>query len=127
MVSSQLLENISHWITSLDWSYILTFILIAYAFNQAKFTNAIVNKTGITFPARYRTLLVGVVYAILVYFFRGYDLHQAECLFQSLVFAFTFHKLIVDRLVQLMGKAFKGNSGNPPASAPSTNRNFGHA
>ncbi|TPN85788.1 hypothetical protein [Aquimarina algicola] len=91
-------QNIVGYINSLDWAYILTFILISYALNHYK---EIISKgLGINIRTRYLVLLVGVTYGIAMFFIRDYHLSQIEILLQSFVFAIVFHKLIIETLVE---------------------------
>ncbi len=94
------LEHISNYLNSLDWAYILTFILIAYAINHQKVKAFITRKFGITIRTRYRVLIVGIIYAILLFFIRGYELSQVETLLQSFIFAVVFHKLLIETIIE---------------------------
>ena len=99
-IITEIATQIMGYVKSLDWAYILTFIIIGYGINSEKFTNQIKQKTNISSKRRYRTALVGLVYAVILYFIRGYEVKHIEVLFQSFVFAFVFHKLILDGLVR---------------------------
>lgn len=99
-IITEIATQIMGYVKSLDWAYILTFIIIGYGINSQKFTNQIKQKTNISSKRRYRTALVGLVYAVILYFIRGYEVKHIEVLFQSFVFAFVFHKLILDGLVR---------------------------
>ncbi len=93
-------QNIAGYINSLDWGYILTFILISYGINHSTFRAFITNGLGITLKTRYRVLIVGVVYGVFIFFIRGYALYSVEILFQSFVFALVFHKLIIELVIE---------------------------
>ena len=96
-------NQIAHYVASLDWAYILTFIVIAYGINNYWVKDKIQKATKVKAKTRYRTAIVGVLYGIGIYFIRGYELAKVECLFQSFVFAFVFHKLIIDGVMQYIG------------------------
>jgi len=97
---TQIINQIIHYLNSLDWSYIFTFILLAYAINKTKILNWGFKLTRIKIPTRYRVLLVGVLYAIVLFYIRDYPLNKVECLLQSFVFAMVFHKLIIDKIIK---------------------------
>ena len=103
-------NQISHYVTSLDWAYILTFIVIAYGINNYWVKDKIHKATKVKSKTRYRTAIVGVLYGIGIYFIRGYELAKVECLFQSFVFAFVFHKLIIDEVMKYVGKKVFGST-----------------
>ncbi|WP_062062681.1 hypothetical protein [Aquimarina longa] len=95
-----LYQNIIKYINTLDWAYVITFILLSYAINHYKVTEWIANGIGITIRTRYRVLIVGVIYGIIVFFARDYTLQRVEHLLQSFVFAIVFHKFIIEILVE---------------------------
>ena len=96
------LGQISNYINRLDWAYILTFILIAYAMNHEKVKTFIVEQLGIKIKmkTRYRVLITGSIYGVILFFLRGYKLSQIETLIQSFIFAMVFHKLLIDIIVK---------------------------
>lgn len=96
----QIINQIAKYSNSLDWAYIITFILLAYAINQIKVLCWIAQITKIKIATRYRILITGLLYGILVYFIRGYTLQKIECLLQSFVFAMVFHKLLIEKIIQ---------------------------
>lgn len=99
-----IIANIQNYMTSLDWSYIITFIIICYGLNHYKVKEGLQKATGSQVRTRYRVILVGVLYAVALYFLRGYNLPQAENLFQSFIFALVFHKFIVEALLYWLAK-----------------------
>lgn len=96
--------QISGYVTGLDWSYILTFIIIAYGFNHGRVRNKIKGYTRLTTKRRYRITIVGALYAIIIYFIRDYQLFQVEVLFRSFIFSIVFHKLIIDGVITYFSK-----------------------
>ncbi len=98
-IIEQIYHQITHYITQLDWMYILTFILIAYGINNRWMTSTLKKTTNLRIKTRYRITFVGIAYATALYFIRGYTLLAVENLFQSFVFALVFHKLIIDTLL----------------------------
>lgn len=102
-------NQISGYVSSLDWAYILTFIVIAYGINHYWVKDKIHKATKVKARTRYRTAIVGVLYGAGLYFIRGYELAKVECLFQSFVFAFVFHKLIIDQVMKYAGRKLLGS------------------
>ncbi|TGV03642.1 hypothetical protein [Flavivirga rizhaonensis] len=94
-ISQQILDYLS----SLDWAYILTFILIAYSINQYKITDWLSKVLKIKIQTRYRVLLIGLIYGIFLFFIRGYTIEKVERLLQSFVFSMVFHKLILETIL----------------------------
>lgn len=101
---SIILNSIQNYILQLDWPYIFTFIILCYGINHYKAKDGIQKATGMLTRTRYRVILVGLIYGIVIYFLRGYTLGHVENLFQSLVFALVFHKLIVEALIYWLAK-----------------------
>lgn len=93
---TEIFEQMANYISSLDWAYILTFILIAYGLNHYKVTDWFYKLTNLKIRTRYRVLIIGVLYGILLYFIRGYSIKKVECLLRSFVFAMVFHKLLLE-------------------------------
>lgn len=94
-----LFMNITNYLNTLDWMYILTFILIGYIINYCKLTDLFTKWIKIRIRTRYRVALIGGVYGVIIYFIRGYQLTEIEILFASFVFAVVFHKLLIEILV----------------------------
>ncbi len=92
-----IIEQITEYLMSLDWSYILTLILIIYGISNLKFVKKI--RENLSFPQRYQVLIIGILYAVIIFLVRGYSIEKVENIFQSFVFTLVFHKLIVDKLI----------------------------
>ncbi len=101
---TEIIAHIQSYMTSLDWQYIITFIIICYGINHYKVKEGLQKATGTQTRTRYRVIIIGVVYAIGLYFLRGYKLKQIENLFQSFIFALVFHKFIVEALLYWLAK-----------------------
>lgn len=101
---TEIIAHIQSYMTSLDWQYIITFIIICYGINHYKVKEGLQKATGTHTRTRYRVIIIGVVYAIGLYFLRGYKLQQIENLFQSFIFALVFHKFIVEALMYWLAK-----------------------
>ena len=109
-VVGSVLTALAHYIENLDWSFIITFILIAYMINHQKVTTLLFRWFKIKCNKRYRVALVGIVYGTLLYYLRASSFEEAELLFQSFVFAMVFHKLIIDVLVRSVLSIQSNNS-----------------
>lgn len=103
-IFTQVWNQITKYVISLDWQFIFTFIIIAYGVNNYKVREKLLKATRVRSRTRYRTALIGLVYAIVLYFIRGYDVSRIESLFESLVFAIVFHKLIIETIMNYMVK-----------------------
>ncbi|MCH3884526.1 hypothetical protein [Tenacibaculum aquimarinum] len=95
----EILQHISNYLNSLDWSYILTFIVIAYGLNHYRATDFFYEVFKLKIATRYRVFIIGLVYGIALYFIRGYQLKMIEYLLQSFAFALVFHKLLLEKFL----------------------------
>jgi hypothetical protein len=103
-ITQEIWNQISNYVSNLDWAYIITFIIISYGINHYWIKDKIKKTTKVKSKTRYRTVIVGVLYAVALYFIRGYELEKIESLFQSLVFALVFHQLIIDGIMGFIAK-----------------------
>jgi hypothetical protein len=101
---TEIISHIQNYMTSLDWSYIITFIIICYGINHYKVKEGLQKATGTETRTRYRVIIIGVLYAVGLYFLRGYNREHIENLFQSFIFALVFHKFIVEALLYWLAK-----------------------
>lgn len=99
-VLGSIIRQLTNYIESLDWGFIITFILIAYIINHSKVTATIFGWLQIKCTTRYRVALIGVLYGAVLHYLRASSFEEADVLFQSFVFAMVFHKLIIDLLVK---------------------------
>lgn len=104
------------YMSNLDWSYILTFIIIAYAINTL-WKKQKKNDSKKKSHKRYRTALIGIVYAVVLFFIRGYELFKIETLFQSFVFALAFHKMIIEGIMHYITRTFFPPNINSPSGS----------
>lgn len=101
-ILTTLLNQLLLYIAGLDWTYILTFILIAHIVNTDKSRRFIKRLTGSEIRTRYRVVILGLGYGILLYFLRGFDISAVEVLLRSFIFTLVFHKLIIDTLLSYL-------------------------
>lgn len=101
---TEIIKHIQNYMTALDWQYIITFIIICYGINHYKIKEGLQKATGTQTRTRYRVIIIGVVYAVALYFLRGYTLQHIENLFQSFIFALVFHKFIIEALFYWLAK-----------------------
>ena len=91
-------DEILGYLLKLDWSYILTLMLLIHLVNQKWITTRIVNTVKISWASKYRNALLGAVYAVVVYILRDYSPPMAESLFASFLFTLVFHKLVSEAI-----------------------------
>jgi hypothetical protein len=96
---TEIIAQIRTYMAALDWQYIITFIVISYGINHYKVKEGLQKVTGICTRTRYRIIILGVVYGVIIFFVRGYRLNQVENLLQSFIFALVFHKFIIEALL----------------------------
>ncbi|QKX04128.1 hypothetical protein HN014_04140 [Aquimarina sp. TRL1] len=94
------LEQFTIFLNSLDWAYIFSFMLITYLLNYYKVPEFIGRGLGIKLRSRYQVLIIGFIYAVIVFFIRGYELAKVLCLFISFLFATAFYKFILQLIVE---------------------------
>lgn len=95
-----ILEQFTNFLNSLDWAYIFSFMLITYVINYYKVPELIGKGLGIKLKNRYQVLIIGFVYAVIVFLIRGYDLSKVLCLFISFLFATAFYKFLLQVVVE---------------------------
>lgn len=101
---TEIIAQIKNYMTTLDWQYIITFIIICYGINHYKVKEGLQKATGTQTRTRYRVIIIGIVYGAGLYFLRGYKMQHIENLFQSFIFALVFHKFIVEALLYWLAK-----------------------
>jgi hypothetical protein len=100
----EIFNQVSNYLNGLDWSYILTFIIIAYGLNHYRATDFFHRFLKLKIATRYRVLIIGFLYGVVLYFIRGYQLKMIECLLQSFAFSVVFHKLLVEKFINVIAK-----------------------
>lgn len=122
-IGQEIWNQVTHYVTNLDWAYIITFIVIAYGFNHSRITGGIKKITKVKSQKKYRTAIIGLLYGVSIYFIRGYSLNKIEMLFQSFVFAMVFHKLIIESLMKFIGRKINASAKQPytPTNNPNNN------
>ncbi len=93
------MENKLNFLNALDWVYIFTLILITYLLEYYKVSEWIGNGL-FKIRTRFQVLIIGFVYAVIVFLIRGYDLPKIECLFMSFLFATAFHKFLLQVFIE---------------------------
>ena len=101
---SLIISNIQNYVVSLDWSYIITFIILCYGINNYKVKKGLQKVTGTQTRTRYRVILVGLIYGVALYFLRSYTIQHIENLLQSFIFALVFHQLILESIIYWLAK-----------------------
>jgi Mn2+/Fe2+ NRAMP family transporter len=94
------MEQFANFLNTLDWVYIFSFILITQAIMYYRVPQFIGRGTGIKIRNRYQVLIIGLIYGIIVFFVRGYDLPKVLSLFISFLLATTFHKFLLESVFE---------------------------
>ena len=94
------LTQFTNFMNALDWFYIFSFILITYVIQYYQIPQFIGRGLELQLKNRYQVLLIGVVYAILVFFMRDYDVKGIGTLIISFFFATVFHKFLLEVLLE---------------------------
>ncbi|MEM9884339.1 MAG: hypothetical protein AAF849_00485 [Bacteroidota bacterium] len=101
-------QQVLDYVINLDWKFIVSFILLAYGI---RILTGKSNKVKI--PTRYLVAIVGTIYGVALSLIQGYSTQYALVIFQSFVFAFVFHKLLIDKVVDFVNdKLFNTNATN---------------
>ena len=99
-----IISQLKAYMNSLDWAYMITYIIICYGINHYKVREGLRKATGTQTSTRYRVMLIGVLYGIAIYFLRGYTKEHIENLFESFIFALIFHKFIIESFLYYLAK-----------------------
>ena len=98
------------YFSRLDWTYILTFILIAAFLKRDGAISWLpewIRNPMMKVPVTWRVLLLGIVYGGLLYWLRGYHGRApVENMISSLVFAMVFHGTIIQYISGYIDKKF---------------------
>ncbi|MEL6927085.1 MAG: hypothetical protein AAFO95_00450 [Cyanobacteria bacterium J06600_6] len=98
-------QFIASYILNLNWTYILSFILLAYLAIYFK------RSENLNIPSRYLVALLGLLYGGGLAIFKSYNIEQIDTLLQSFLFALGFHKLLIEKLVSFIQR--KLTAGSP--------------
>lgn len=105
-----------NYLMGLDWSYIMTFILLTYLATSSIVKREMFYVFGIKVRTRFVVAIIGIVWASLLYVMRGRTPGLAENLIHSFVFAIVFHKIILDTIVQYFKPKVPAPPEEPDAS-----------
>ncbi|MEM9023127.1 MAG: hypothetical protein AAGB22_05270, partial [Bacteroidota bacterium] len=106
-IISALWPQLLGYLSTLDWTYIFTFIWVAYGINHYTFREKL-TEWGLKLATRYRVLIAGVLIGAISYLLGEPSAHRAWTLVQSMVFAMLFHKFFLDHaLAALLPSAWR--------------------
>ncbi|WP_035085302.1 hypothetical protein [Aquimarina latercula] len=94
------LDQFTNFLNTLDWAYIFSFMLLTYVINYYKIPEFVGRGLGIKLRNRYQVLIIGCIYAVVVFCIRGYELSNVLCLFISFLFATAFYKFLLQVVVE---------------------------
>ena len=105
---TEILEIIWNYLSSLDWVFILTYILLCSLVTRDGIVSWLPDTLRVPLikvSKTWRVLLVGIVYAGITYWIRGYTGRApVENLASSLIFTLVFHKAILQLLYRYIDK-----------------------
>jgi len=91
------LQNIAPFLGNLEWMYIISFIILCYAWQriESKIEWDFIKKI----KKRFQVAILGLFYAPVYYLLWGLDKTQIGSLLTSFLVSFAFHKLLVDVII----------------------------
>lgn len=96
---NDILEIILNYFVSLDWVFILTFILLASIVTRDGYVSMFprfLRKTMLNVSKTWRVLVLGILYGSFLFWLRDYHGKEPlENLINSMVFALVFHGSII--------------------------------
>lgn len=96
-ITEQIIKNVIPYLDSLLWGYILSFILLCYAWQEIE---KVVTWTWVDkIKKRFKVALIGIIYAPIHYFLWGLQKEQLGTLFISFLVSFAFHKLLIEVII----------------------------
>lgn len=104
IIYQTIIQQVVNYLEELDWMFIISFIILAYAMNKMSQSKKLPKFLRIGLKTRYRVVIVGLMYALIVFLFRGYLICQLEPLFHSFLFAMVFHQMIIDWFIRQIQK-----------------------
>jgi hypothetical protein len=87
-----ILSAFQNFLNTLDWTFISGLMVVAYFFNKLAILPQIANV--------YKTVIVGIVLAIAIYFIRGYGRAQLEGIIWSYFVATSFYELAIGKILE---------------------------
>ncbi|KAA1247913.1 hypothetical protein [Aquimarina sp. RZ0] len=101
-IFTRILNQFGHYINQLDWGYIFTFMIMAYASNKINTKNKIWKWVPKYMSVKWWPVIVGLLYACALFFVRDHTFIQGEMLFKSFVFAVAFQHTILEKFFSLL-------------------------
>lgn len=96
---NDILDIILNYFVSLDWVFIMTFILLASIVTRDGYVSMFpkfLRKTMLKVSKTWRVLALGILYGAFVFWVRNYQVNvHLENLINSMVFALVFHGSII--------------------------------
>lgn len=101
-IFTRILNQFGHYINHLDWGYIFTFIIMAYAFKKVDSRSRIRKWVPKQIPIKWGPFIFGLLYACALFFVRERTFEGAEMLFKSFIFAVAFQHTILEKFFSLL-------------------------
>ncbi len=96
-LAGEIIKNISLQLDDLQWSYILSFILLCYGWQEVE--KAVRWKWVDKIKKRFKVALIGIIYAPIHFILWELQKEQLGSLFISFLVSFTFHKLLIEVII----------------------------
>lgn len=103
-----IIEKLSDYVLSLDWTYMITLMMICFGIERQMVKDKLKQWTKVSVKRRYRVSFVGGLYGAVVYLLRDYGIGSIERLFQSFVFVQVFYKLLLEEIMEFVQRRVFG-------------------
>lgn len=99
---ARILNHFGYYMNQLDWGYIFTFFIMAYAFNKMSTKNKIKNRIPPRISLKWFPVIFGLLYACLLFFIRDCNFIEIEMLFKSFIFSIAFQHIVLKKFFSLL-------------------------
>lgn len=99
------LQLISDYLTStINWGFVFNFISMGFVISTDFVQKLLAKVLPFKIKTRHQMLVTGVSYLLFVFFKEGAKTETLSVLIQSLLFAFVFHKMLVEQIAGFVMK-----------------------
>ncbi len=101
-IFTRILNQFTSYINHLDWGYIFTFMIMAYASNKVNPKSKKWKWVPKHMSVKWWPIIIGIAYACALFFIRDHNFTEAEMLFKSFIFAVAFQHTILEKFFSLL-------------------------